>query len=187
MPYLRKKVQAGLPVVAFSAGMILCGPNILTANDLNTVATSHFDGLNVTPFNFFAHYPKDAHGQSVQDAWLSDYFIFNDNPVIMLCDGAYVTIEGPQISPRPGEGMDHGVMAGKRNCSSKEKRSFFRRQKMADEQWIPGNKNELMQEIEREWKSLMQVVAKLQQADKMTTPDEGAGHRRTTWPISPNG
>ena len=35
MPYLRKKVQAGLPVVGFSAGMILCGQNILTANDMN--------------------------------------------------------------------------------------------------------------------------------------------------------
>ncbi|HEX2997258.1 MAG TPA: Type 1 glutamine amidotransferase-like domain-containing protein, partial [Anaerolineales bacterium] len=31
MSYLRKKVQAGLPFVGFSAGMILCGPNILTA------------------------------------------------------------------------------------------------------------------------------------------------------------
>ena len=31
MPYLRKKVQSGLPVVGFSAGMIVCGPNILTS------------------------------------------------------------------------------------------------------------------------------------------------------------
>ncbi len=44
---------------------------------------------------------------------------------------------------------------------------------MADEQWVPGNKAELMSAIEREWKSLMEVVAKLQQQQKMTTPDEG--------------
>ncbi len=44
---------------------------------------------------------------------------------------------------------------------------------MADEQWVPGNKTELMSAIEREWKSLMEVVAKLQQQQKMTTPDEG--------------
>src|SRR5260221_2155123 len=31
MSYLRKKVQSGLPVVGFSAGAILCGPNILTS------------------------------------------------------------------------------------------------------------------------------------------------------------
>jgi len=103
MPYLRKKVQAGLPVVGFSAGMILCGPNILTSNDLNTVGTSNFDGLKVTPFNFFAHYGQDAYAQAVQDDWLSDYHLFNDNPVIMLSDGAYVKIEGKKTSLVRGE------------------------------------------------------------------------------------
>jgi peptidase E len=40
--YLRKKVTAGLPVVAFSAGTVLCGPNILTSGDINMVETGHF-------------------------------------------------------------------------------------------------------------------------------------------------
>ena len=44
---------------------------------------------------------------------------------------------------------------------------------MAEEQWIPENKNELMSAIRREWKSLMDVVAKLEAANKLTTPDEG--------------
>lgn len=103
MPYLRKKVQAGLPVVGFSAGMILCGPNILTSNDLNTVGTSYFDGLKVTPFNFFPHYGQDTYTQAVQDDWLSDYHLFNDNPVIMLSDGAHVKIEGKKTSLARGE------------------------------------------------------------------------------------
>ena len=103
MPYLRKKVQAGLPVVGFSAGMILCGPNILTSSDLNTVGTSYFDGLKVTPFNFFAHYGQDTYTQAVQDDWLSDYHLFNDNPVIMLSDGAHVKIEGKKTSLARGE------------------------------------------------------------------------------------
>jgi len=34
---LRKKVTAGLPLIGFSAGAILCGPNILTSKDMNTV------------------------------------------------------------------------------------------------------------------------------------------------------
>src|SRR5215217_5905675 len=50
MPYLKKKIQNGLPVVGFSAGTILCGPNILTSKDMNTVETNHFDGLCATPF-----------------------------------------------------------------------------------------------------------------------------------------
>jgi dipeptidase E len=102
MPYLRKKVQGGLPVVGFSAGTVLCGPNILTSSDLNTVATSFFDGLNVTPFNFFVHYSTDAYSQ-IQDEWLLDYHVFNDNPVILMCDDAYVKVDGKKTTLVRGE------------------------------------------------------------------------------------
>ncbi len=44
---------------------------------------------------------------------------------------------------------------------------------MAEEQWVPGSQAELMSAIRREWKQLMEVVAKLEAANKMTTPDEG--------------
>lgn len=103
MPYLKKKVQGGLPVVGFSAGAIVCGPNILTAGDLNTVGTPYFEGLDATPFNFFAHYALDAGTQSRQDDWLADYHFFRDNPVIMLCDGSYVRVEGKKAALIRGE------------------------------------------------------------------------------------
>ena len=103
MPYLKKKVQSGLPVVSFSAGMIVCGPNILTSKDLNSVGTSHFNGLSATPFNFLAHYPRDAHGQSVLDEWLRDYHFFHDNPVIMVCDDAHIKVDGRKTSLVRGE------------------------------------------------------------------------------------
>src|SRR5687768_18323059 len=44
---------------------------------------------------------------------------------------------------------------------------------MAEEQWIPENKNELMSAIKHEWQRLMDVLAKLERANKLTTPDEG--------------
>ena len=103
MIFLRKKVQAGLPVVAFSAGAILCGPNILTSKDMNTVETSQFDGLNISPFNFFAHYAMDDYGQSVHDDWLSDYHFFHDNPVVMMSDGTYVKMDGKKTTLIRGE------------------------------------------------------------------------------------
>jgi len=103
MPYLRKKIQNGLPVVGVSAGMILCGPNILTSKDMNTVETPHFDGLNLVPYNFFAHYADDGYGQSVHDDWLGDYHFFHDNPVIMLSDGAYVKVDGKKTTLVRGE------------------------------------------------------------------------------------
>jgi hypothetical protein len=44
---------------------------------------------------------------------------------------------------------------------------------MSDEEWIPGSKAELMAAIKREWNALMEVVARLEAANKMTTRDEG--------------
>jgi len=98
MPYLKKKIQNGLPVVGVSARMIVCGPNILTSRDMNTLGTPHFDGLNLVPFNFFAHYADDGYGQSVYDDWLGDYHFFHDNPVVMLSDGAYVKVDGKKTT-----------------------------------------------------------------------------------------
>jgi len=44
---------------------------------------------------------------------------------------------------------------------------------MSNEQWVPGNKSELMSAIRREWDQLMDVADKIERAGKMTTPDEG--------------
>jgi len=98
MPYLKKKIQNGLPVIGVSAGMIVCGPNILTSKDMNTVETPHFSGLNLVPFNFFAHYADDGYGQSVYDDWLGDYHFFHDNPVILVSDNAYVQVDGKKTT-----------------------------------------------------------------------------------------
>jgi peptidase E len=103
MLYLRKKIQAGLPLVGFSAGAMVCGPNVLTSQNMNTVGTSHFDALHVSPFNFVMHYPLDGHGQSVKDEWLADYHFFHDNPVVMLCDDAYVRVDGKKTTLVRGE------------------------------------------------------------------------------------
>jgi dipeptidase E len=94
LDYLRKKVTAGLPLIGFSAGTVLCGPNILTSKDMNTVETTHFGGLNVTPFNFSCHYPEDEFASLEKDEWLGEYHVFHDNPVLLLADGAYVRVEG---------------------------------------------------------------------------------------------
>jgi peptidase E len=103
LPYLQKQVRSGLPLVGFSAGMIVCGPNMLTSTDMNNVGTTYFESLNVSPFNYFAHYPLDAYGQSVKDEWLADYHFFHDNPVIILSAGAYVKVEGNKTTLVRGE------------------------------------------------------------------------------------
>ena len=44
---------------------------------------------------------------------------------------------------------------------------------MAEEQWVPENKAELMSAIKREWGMLMNTAAKLEEKNKFTTADEG--------------
>jgi hypothetical protein len=83
--------------------MIVCGPNILTSRDMNTVETTYFNGLHASPFNFLAHYPKDAYSQSVVDDWLGDYHFFHDNPVIMVCDDGYIKVDGKKTTLARGE------------------------------------------------------------------------------------
>jgi dipeptidase E len=103
LDYLRKKVTAGLPLIGFSAGTVLCGPNILTSNDINTVESPHFSGLNVLPFNFNCHYPQDEIACLEKDNWLGEYHIFHDNPIIMLADGAYIRVEGKKTQLVQGQ------------------------------------------------------------------------------------
>jgi len=99
MPYLRKKIMAGLPLVAFSAGTVLCGPNILTSRDMNMIETTEFSGLNLLPFNLHVHYDDSAD----LDNWLGDYHVFQTNPVILMEDGAYVRVENKKISLMRGK------------------------------------------------------------------------------------
>ncbi len=98
-PSLRRKLQAGLPLAGVSAGTLVCGPNILTSKDLNMVGTPHFDGLNLTPFNFNVHYLDGVE----KDNWLREYHAFHDNAVLLLEDGAYIRIRGKSTTLVRGE------------------------------------------------------------------------------------
>ena len=101
--YLPRMVKSGFPLIGFSAGTVFCGQNILTSRDINTVETSYFAGLKVSPFNFVSHYPLDRYGQSLYDEWLADYHFFHDNPILMLCDGSYIKVKGKKTTLIRGE------------------------------------------------------------------------------------
>jgi Peptidase E len=103
MDTLQRKVRAGFPLVAFSAGTVLCGPNILTSGDMNLVGTSYFSGLKVAPFNFYVHYAEDEIIRLEADEWLREYHVFHENPVILLADGGYVRVEAKKMTLVRGE------------------------------------------------------------------------------------
>lgn len=100
---LRRRLLDGLPLVAFSAGSIICGPNMLTANDMNLCATTHFESFNLVPYNFDMHYPTEDAARDNQDDWLLDYHAYHDNPILALQDGASLYVNEQEVTVKqPG-------------------------------------------------------------------------------------
>lgn len=99
---LRRRLLDGLPLVAFSAGSIICGPNMLTANDMNLCATNHFESFNLLPYNFDMHYPTEEAARDKQDDWLLDYHAYHDNPILALQDGAYLYANEREVTVKQG-------------------------------------------------------------------------------------
>lgn len=94
---LREMALAGLPLVGFSAGAVLCGPNILTTHDINMLPTTHFYGLDLIPFNLVAHYPETDPGRDDEDDWLSDYHAAHANPILALENDGYARWDGERL------------------------------------------------------------------------------------------
>lgn len=99
---LLEGVLDGLPVIGFSAGAILCGPNILTSHDINLPPTTHFTALGALPHNILPHYPTEPNAQADADDWLGDYFVRHTNPVLALSDGARAVWQNERLLIKAG-------------------------------------------------------------------------------------
>lgn len=108
IPEIRQRVLEGLPLITFSAGSVLCGPDILTTNDLNDCGCTTFEGLDLLPFNLNVHFPPEP-GEARQEreerlqALLASYAPRN---VVALEDGAYLRIAGDAIQVMRGNVWD---------------------------------------------------------------------------------
>ncbi len=93
MADLRRRILDGLPLVAFSAGTVLCGVDILTSNDQNDCGCTHFTGFGLAAYNFNVHYPPVAgEERKARDARLSAFSQEHHRPVVALEDGAYLIV-----------------------------------------------------------------------------------------------
>ena len=85
---IKERAGAGMPYAGASAGANLAGPTILTTNDWNVVALSHFGALHLVPFNINPHFkesdPAMAPGSETRDDRIREYHVRNKNPVIGL-------------------------------------------------------------------------------------------------------
>jgi dipeptidase E len=100
---LRERLLAGLPLIAFSAGVVLCGQDILTTNDINCCGCTTFAGLGLVPYNFNPHYPPAGAPERLsRDERLAEYQVFHERMILALEDGAYVQVTDGAYTVRRG-------------------------------------------------------------------------------------
>lgn len=121
-PVLAERLRGGLPYVGFSAGTVLCGATVLTSNDINAVATPHYDGLGLIPCSFSVHFDAKnmVKTQRVDDD-VEQFHEFWEHPVVALEDDAWLQQRGDTLSlirgtawiyyrGRERKGLEQGVI-----------------------------------------------------------------------------
>jgi dipeptidase E len=97
---IQARVRGGMPLVGFSAGMVICGPNILTSNNINVFGVTEVTGLGFVEHNFVAHYPAgDGDERALRDSQIRAYHNAHTNPVLALEDDGWIKIDekGTQV------------------------------------------------------------------------------------------
>jgi dipeptidase E len=93
MEEIRKRILGGLPLVAFSAGTVLCGADILTSNDPNDCSCMNYSGIGLLPYNFNVHYPSVGGEERLKrDDRLQAYAAEHQRAVLALEDEAYILV-----------------------------------------------------------------------------------------------
>ena len=96
---IRQRVLTGLALICFSAGSVLCGPDILSSNDTNESDCTNFDGLDLLPFNLNVHFPGEPGERRQQhEDRLQEFLSSNPGRVVWaLEDGAYLQVANDAI------------------------------------------------------------------------------------------
>jgi dipeptidase E len=92
MEDLRRAVGGGLPYIGVSAGAVLCGPDILTTNDINACGCTTFSGLGLIPFSLNVHFPAGEESALEREDRLREYLRFHDRLILALCEDACVRV-----------------------------------------------------------------------------------------------
>jgi len=95
---LRLLVSEGLPLVGFSAGMVILGRSLAMSNDQNYVGLEDHSGLGLVPFTFAVHYSDENPEREAFRKRLSAFQGKSTPPVLALQDGAYLRVDGVLLS-----------------------------------------------------------------------------------------
>ena len=117
---IRDRVRGGMPYMGSSAGSNLACPTIMTTNDMPISNPGSFDALGLVPFQINAHYidpdPDSKHQGETREQRLSEYHEENDLAVVGLREGAWLTVEGDQMTL----GGQHGARIFRQGADAQE-------------------------------------------------------------------
>ncbi len=92
-PAIAARLREGASLVAFSAGTVACGPDVLTANDANICNCRDFSALGLIALRLNVHYPADGALREQRDETIADHLALDDRPIVALEDGARLSLD----------------------------------------------------------------------------------------------
>ncbi|MCF6350794.1 MAG: dipeptidase PepE [Flavobacteriaceae bacterium] len=98
---LKKIVENGTPYLGTSAGSNICGPTMMTTNDMPIVYPPSFDTLNLIPYTINPHYldadPNTTHKGETRETRIHEFHVYNKSTVIGLREGSWLVVKGKKI------------------------------------------------------------------------------------------
>lgn len=98
---INEVVSNGTLYLGTSAGSNICGPTMMTSNDMPIVYPPSFNTLNLIPYNINPHYLdpdlNSTHKGETRETRINEYHQFNTNVVIGLREGSWLEVNGNEI------------------------------------------------------------------------------------------
>lgn len=99
---IRKRVQAGLPYIGWSAGSNMACPTIMTTNDMPVTYPGSFSALHLIPFQINPHYldaNPDGHAGETREQRIQEFIEVNPGILVAgLREGTMLLRENDSLS-----------------------------------------------------------------------------------------
>ena len=99
---IQKAVNSGTPYLGTSAGSNICGPTMMTTNDMPIVYPPSFETLNLIPYNINPHYldpdPNSTHKGETRETRINEFHVFNNTVVVGLREGSWLAVAANKIT-----------------------------------------------------------------------------------------
>jgi len=109
IPAIKKRVEAGIPYMGWSAGSNSACPSLRTTNDMPIVEPKSFDCIGLIPFQINPHYldaHPEGHGGETREQRIEEFMAVNPNLyVVGLREACLLQMEGSKMELKGAHSM----------------------------------------------------------------------------------